>query len=47
MKRRPADDAAAEISSHILDMEADALVGRTGNQGGFASDSDYRRWRER
>lgn len=43
------DDAAAEISSHILDMEADlgALVGRTDTQDGFASDSDYRRWRER
>jgi hypothetical protein len=43
------DDAAVEISSHILDMEADmgALLGNTGTQDGFASDSDYRRWRER
>jgi hypothetical protein len=43
------DDAAAEISSHILDMEADmgAMLGNTGTQDGFASDSDYRRWRER
>jgi hypothetical protein len=44
-----ADDAAAEISSHILDMESDVAseLGNTGTQDGFASDSDYRRWRER
>jgi hypothetical protein len=44
-----ADDAAAEISTHVLDMETDvaALLGHTGTQDGFASDSDYRRWRER
>jgi hypothetical protein len=44
-----ADDAAAEISSHILDMESDvaAELGNTGTPDGFASDSDYRRWRER
>ena len=43
------DGAAAEISSHILDMEADiaAETGNTSQPDGFASDADFRRWRER
>jgi len=43
------DDAAAEISSHILDMESDvaAETGNTSQPDGFASEADYRKWRER
>lgn len=43
------DDAAAEISTHILDMEAD-IAAETGNisqPDGFRSDADYRKWKER
>lgn len=42
------DDAAAEISTYILDMEADIAeqAGNTSQQDGFASDADYRKWRE-
>lgn len=43
------DDAAAEISSHILDMESDIATetGNTSQPDGFASEADYRKWRER
>lgn len=43
------EDAAAEISQHILDMEADiaAETGNTSQPDGFASDADFRKWKER
>jgi hypothetical protein len=42
------DAAAAEIAGHILDMEADVASGGSGGgtPDGFASDADYRKWRE-
>ncbi|WP_354214851.1 hypothetical protein [Arthrobacter sp. UYCo732] len=44
------EDAAKEISDTILDMEggaSDAIASRGQSPDGFASDAEYRRWKER
>lgn len=44
------DDAAQEISEVLLDMEggvSSAVASRGETPDGFASDADYRRWKER